>query len=39
MLLDLAMTFWQWTILAVLVLVGFVVNKCDKEEEDLVQCK
>jgi len=39
MLLDLAMTFWQWTILGVLVLVGFVVNKCDKEEEDLVQFK
>jgi len=31
MLLDLAMTFWQWTVLSVLVLIGFVVNKIDKK--------
>ena len=36
MLLDLAMTFWQWTVLAVLVLIGFIVNKVDKKEETLV---
>jgi len=34
--LDLAMTFWQWTVLSVLVLIGFVVNKVDKKEETLV---
>jgi len=39
MLLDLAMTFWQWTVLVVLVLIGYVVNKFDKEEEDLIQFK
>ena len=36
MLLDLAMNFWQWTVLAVLVLIGFIVNKVDKKEETLV---
>ena len=36
MILDLAMTFWQWTVLAVLVLIGFIVNKVDKKEETLV---
>ena len=39
MLLDLAMTFWQWTVLGVLVIIGYVVNKFDKEEEDLIQFK
>ena len=39
MLLDLAMTFWQWTVLAVLVLIGFIVNKVDKKEETLVGFK
>jgi hypothetical protein len=38
-LLDLAMNFWQWTILAVLVLIGFIVNKVDKKEETLVGFK
>ena len=38
-LLDLAMTFWQWTVLAVLVLIGFIVNKVDKKEETLVGFK
>ena len=38
-ILDLAMTFWQWTVLGVLVLIGYVVNKFDKEEEDLIQFK
>jgi hypothetical protein len=37
MLLDLAMTFWQWTVLGVLVVIGYIVNKCDKEVEDLIQ--
>ena len=39
LLLDLAMNFWQWTILAVLVLIGFIVNKVDKKEETLVGFK
>ena len=39
MLLDLAMTFWQWTVLGVLVIIGYIVNKFDKEEEDLIQFK
>lgn len=39
MILDLAMTFWQWTVLSVLVLIGFVVNKVDKKEETLVGFK
>jgi hypothetical protein len=39
MILDLAMTFWQWTVLIVLVLIGFVVNKFDKEEESLIEFK
>ena len=39
MLFDLAMTFWQWTVLGVLVLIGFVVNKVDKKEETLVDFK
>ena len=39
MLFDLAMTFWQWTVLAVLVLIGFIVNKVDKKEETLVGFK
>jgi len=39
LLLDLAMTFWQWTVLAVLVLIGFIVNKVDKKEETLVGFK
>jgi hypothetical protein len=39
MLLDLAMTFWQWTVLSILVLIGFVVNKVDKKEETLVGFK
>ena len=39
MILDLAMTFWQWTVLGVLVIIGYVVNKFDKEEEDLIQFK
>ncbi len=32
MLIDLAMNFWQWTVLGVLVLIGFAVNLCDKDE-------
>jgi len=36
LLLDLAMNFWQWTVLSILVLIGFVVNKVDKKEETLV---
>jgi hypothetical protein len=39
LLLDLAMNFWQWTVLAVLVLIGFIVNKVDKKEETLVDFK
>ena len=37
MLLELAMTFWQWTILGVLVVAGFIVNKFDKDEEVRVE--
>ena len=29
MLLDLAMTFWQWTVFGVLVIVGFIFTKFD----------
>lgn len=36
LLLDLAMNFWQWTVLAVLVLIGFIVNKVDEKEETIV---
>ena len=32
MLVDLAVTFWQWTVLASLVIIGFIVNRLDKEE-------
>ena len=39
LILDLAMNFWQWTVLSVLVLIGFVVNKVDKKEETLVGFK
>ena len=39
MLLDLAMTFWQWTVLGVLVVAGWLVNKFDKEEEVLINFK
>ena len=39
MLLDLAMTFWQWTVLGVLVIAGFIVNKFDKDEEVRVEFK
>ena len=39
MLLELAMTFWQWTILGVLVVAGFIVNKFDKDEEVRVEFK
>lgn len=39
MLLDLAMTFWQWTVLGVLVLTGFVVNRLDKDEKVRVEFK
>lgn len=38
-IVELAMTFWQWTILGVLVIAGFVVNKFDKEEEVRVEFK
>ena len=33
MLVDLAVSFWQWSVLIVLVLTGFVVNKFDKGEQ------
>ena len=39
LILDLAMNFWQWTVLSILVLIGFVVNKVDKKEETLVGFK
>ena len=38
-IVELAMTFWQWTVLGVLVIAGFVVNKFDKEEEVRVEFK
>ena len=34
MLVDLAVTFWQWTVLGILVIAGFVVNKLDKGEQE-----
>ena len=33
MLFDLAMTFWQWTIVICLIIVGFIINSFDKKEE------
>lgn len=36
MLIDLVTTFWQWAILAVLVLVGFVVSHFDGQGEERV---
>lgn len=39
MILDLAMTFWQWTVLGVLVIIGYIVNKFDKEKEELINFK
>ena len=39
MFLELATTFWQWTILAVLVLVGFVVSYFDGQGESRVDFK
>ena len=39
MLLDLAMTFWQWTVLGALVIIGFVINSFDKKEEVRVEFK
>ena len=32
MILDLAVTFWQWVVFAVIVLVGYVVNLLDDKE-------
>ena len=39
MLLDLAMTFWQWTVLGALVVIGFVIDSFDKDEEVRVEFK
>lgn len=38
-ILELAMTFWQWVVLGVLVLIGFVVNRFDGQDELLVEFK
>lgn len=35
-ILDLAMTFWQWVVFGVLVLVGFISNKFDGQGEHRV---
>ena len=32
-LVELATTFWQFTVLAILILIGFAINLLDKEEE------
>lgn len=32
MILDLAVTFWQWVVFAAIVLVGYVINLIDDEE-------
>ena len=32
-MLELIITFWQWSILIVLIGIGFIVNKFDKKEE------
>ena len=39
MLLDLAMTFWQWTVFAVLVVIGFIFTKFDGQGEHRVGFK
>jgi hypothetical protein len=39
MLLDLAMTFWQWVIVAVIVLAGWVCTKLDGQGEERVGFK
>ena len=36
MLLELATTFWQWSVLIVLVLIGFVISWFDGQGEDRV---
>ena len=36
MLLDLAMTFWQWTVFGVLVIIGFIFTKFDGQGEHRV---
>ena len=33
-IINLATTFWQWTVLIVLILIGFIVNKVDKTGKD-----
>src|SRR6056300_1580895 len=38
-LLDLMTTFWEWTVLCSLILIGFVINLFDKKEEVLVAFK
>ena len=39
MLLELAVTFWQWTVFAVLVLVGFIISYFDGQGESRVDFK
>ena len=38
-ILDLAVTFWQWTVFGVLVLIGFISNKFDGQGEHRVGFK
>ena len=39
LLLNLAVKFWQWTILIAVVIIGFIINMFDKKTEDLVSIK
>ena len=36
MLLDLAVTFWQWSIFVVLVIIGYVFSRFDGQGEERV---
>ncbi|SVC12502.1 uncharacterized protein METZ01_LOCUS265356, partial [marine metagenome] len=36
MLLDLAVTFWQWSIFVALVLIGYVFSRFDGQGEERV---
>ena len=35
LLLTLAMKFWQWSLLILLVIIGFIINLLDKRKSNL----
>ena len=32
-ILDLAMTFWMWTVLIAIILIGWIIDRLDMREE------